>query len=456
MEIVSASVYLLYIFFIRYRGKNIGKKAILLRLSLEKLGSVFIKLGQMLALRPDFLSDAYCNELYKLLDQVPVFLKQQVEEIIQQELKSKTDKLFFEFDFVPVASASFAQVHKAKLENGEIVAVKIQRPNIKKNVDSDIALLKKIAWIVDFIFRPANKFINIINEFELWTRDELNYEIEAKNIETFNHFESLINDGIRGPKVFKKLSSSKILTMEFIEGFSLAQIIQAERNKDRNIQKKLLAWKFKGNEVVNKLMRNSLEMSHIHGFFHADPHPANIIFNKKQELIYIDFGIVGILSKTERILILRYLRSMLTGNSGSAFNALLALCTDYPINKLEEVRQGYDKISQKLNETFKSTTYLEQQKRSGPILVEALNLLQKNNFKVSISLIRYFKAFETIEGLIFSLYPRLQVKSMAKEFRRVSIISIIDSLPLVFEESGVNDIVYKIITAIEDGFLLKK
>lgn len=456
-EIIRVLIFLLWIFYVRYRGKkNDEKKAVALRLSFEKLGSVFIKFGQMLALRPDYLSDTYCNELYKLLDQVPAFSKEQVMEVIQQELKSNTDELFIDFNFIPVASASFAQVHKAKLENGDLVAVKIQRPHIKRNVNSDIALLKMIAWVGDFIFRPANKFVTIINEFELWTKDELQYEIEAKNIETFNYFESLINNGIRGPKVYRKYSSSKILTMEFIEGYSLAQIIQAVREKNLDIQKKLTAWKFKGDEIVNKLMRNSLEMSHIHGFFHADPHPANIIYNKNKELIYIDFGIVGVLSKPERILVLRYLRSMLTGNSNDAFEALLALCVEYQTSNLEKVRVGYEIVSKRLKETFDSKTYLEQQKKSGPILIEALHLFQKNNFKVSMSLVRYFKAFETIEGLIFSLHPQLQVKNMAKEFRRVSILSIIDSLPNALEEKGIDGIVLKVITAIEDGFLLKK
>lgn len=456
-EIVS--VFLSFSFYIfiwsKIKKGSEEKQAIFLRQSLEKLGSVFIKLGQMLALRPDFLSDVYCIELYKLLDKVPPFPKHYVEEIINKELNSTISEFFSKFDFTPVASASFAQVHKAHLKDGSIVAVKVQRPNVKKNVDSDLSLLRKIALIADVIFKPANKMTKIVEEFEVWTKDELNYELEATNIERFNDLENVVKDGIRGPKVYQKYSTQKVLVMEYVDGFSLSQIIQAKRDKNTAILNKIKSLGFDGKLVVNKLIRNTLEMSHIHGFFHADPHPANVIFNEKGELIFIDFGIIGTLSRKERVLILRYLRSMLTGNSNDAFNSLVSLCGENTPNNLAEVRKGYDLISEKLVSTFDSKTYLAQQKQSGPILVEVLNLLQRNGFKVPVGIVRYFKAFETIEGLIFALYPELQIKNMVKEFRRVSILNIIDSLPTTLEEKSLNDIMLKLISSIEDGLLLR-
>ena len=177
------------------------------------------------------------------------------------------------------------------------------------------------------------------------------------------------------------------------------------------------------------MIRNTLEMSHIHGFFHADPHSANIIFTRDKEVVFIDFGIMGTLSKRERILILKYLRSMMTGNSTESINTLITLCGVYSSDNLNAVKSEYDLLVKKITDTFDAKTYLEQQKQSGPILVESLNLLQRNGFKVPVSIVRYFKGFETIEGLIFALYPELQIKNMVKEFRRVSIMNIIDSLP---------------------------
>ncbi len=455
-EIFSVSLPLGWAMFVRLR-KNGGtsKKAVLLRESLEKLGSVFIKLGQMLALRPDVIPDTYCNELYKLLDEVPSFPKSQVEEVIRQELGSDTDELFSEFDSTPVASASFAQVHKATLKNGTIVAVKVQRPNAKKLVESDLSILRKIASLVDMLFRPSNKLSNIVEEFESWTKDELNYELEATNIEKFNEVEKLVKDGIRGPKVYRKFSTPRVLTMEYVDGFNLSHIIRSNKERNSATLKELKLLGFNGKEIVSHLIRNTLEMSHIQGFFHADPHPANIIFTKNKELVFIDFGIMGTLSKRERILILKYLRSMMTGNSTESFNTLITLCGVYSSDNLNAVKSEYDLLVKKITDTFDAKTYLEQQKQSGPILVESLNLLQRNGFKVPVSIVRYFKGFETIEGLIFALYPELQIKNMVKEFRRVSIMNIIGSLPESLEEKGLNDIVLKLIDSIEDGLLLK-
>ena len=454
--ILSVSLRLGWAIFVRLRkNDDISKRATLLRESLEKLGSVFIKLGQMLALRPDVISDIYCNELYKLLDEVPSFPKSQVEEVIREELGHDTGKLFNEFDSTPVASASFAQVHKATLKNGTIVAVKVQRPNAKELVESDLSILRKIAWLVDILFRPSNKLSNIVEEFESWTKDELNYELEATNIEKFNEVEKLVKDGIRGPKVYRKFSTPRVLTMEYIDGFNLSHIIRSKKEKNSATLKELELLGFDGKEIVSHLIRNTLEMSHIHGFFHADPHPANIIFTRDKELVFIDFGIMGTLSKRERILILKYLRSMMTGNSTESINTLITLCGVYSSDNLNAVKSEYDLLVKKITDTFDAKTYLEQQKQSGPILVESLNLLQRNGFKVPVSIVRYFKGFETIEGLIFALYPELQIKNMVKEFRRVSIMNIIDSLPESLEEKGLNEIVLKLIGSIEDGLLLK-
>lgn len=455
-EILSVSLPLGWAIFIKLRKNgDTSRKAILLRESLEKLGSVFIKLGQMLALRPDVISDIYCNELYKLLDEVPSFPKSQVEEVIREELGNDTGKLFNEFDSTPIASASFAQVHKATLKNGTIVAVKVQRPNAKKLVESDLSILRKIAWLVDMLFRPSNKLSNIVEEFESWTKDELNYELEATNIEKFNEVEKLVKDGIRGPKVYRKFSTPRVLTMEYINGFNLSHIIRSKKEKNSATLKELELLGFDGKEIVSHLIRNTLEMSHIHGFFHADPHPANIIFTRDKELMFIDFGIMGTLSKRERILILKYLRSMMTGNSTESFNTLITLCEVYSSDNLNAVKSEYELLVKKITDTFDAKTYLEQQKQSGPILVESLNLLQRNGFKVPVSIVRYFKGFETIEGLIFALYPELQIKNMVKEFRRVSIMNIVDSLPESLEKKGLNEIVLKLIGSIEDGLLLK-
>ena len=161
------------------RNQFVSKtNAVLIRKSLERLGSVFVKLGQMLALRPDFIPPVFCDELYKLLDQVPPFESKMAMDILKHELGNNFSKLL-ELEPVPTASASFAQVHRAKLDNGDVVAVKIQRPGMELVVHRDLGIMKFLAHLVDFWFRPTNKLINIVEEFEIWTKDELDYSLEA-------------------------------------------------------------------------------------------------------------------------------------------------------------------------------------------------------------------------------------------------------------------------------------
>lgn len=421
------------------------KNAVLIRKTLERLGSVFIKFGQMLALRPDFISPIFCDELYSLLDNVPPFDSNQASAILKQELGDNYSKIL-DFESKPLASASFAQVHRAKLKNGDFIAIKIQRPDVYDLVQKDLTILRFLAKSFDILFRPTNSLTNIVAEFESWTQDELDYELEANNIEKFNKVSELVSDGFRGPKVLKELSTSKILTMEYIEGYSLTQIISLVK---QNNFKKLKQIAFNGKEVISKLIRNILETSHVHGFFHADPHPANIIFSSNKKLVFIDFGICGSLSKKERVLLLRYFRELLTGKANESLDSLLELCEQPVLLNINEVRHTYDVLIDKFMNTIEEKTYLEQQIKSGPIFAETLNLLQRNGVKMPVSIVRYFKAFETVEGLIFALYPELQIKDMVKEFRRVSIINIVDALPSKLDENIIISLVNKLIDSLE-------
>ena len=197
-----------------------------------------------------------------------------------------------------------------------------------------------------------------------------------------------------------------------------------------------------------------LEASHSHGFFHADPHPANIIFTPEKELIFIDFGIVGHLTKKERVLILRYFRNLMAGNAEGSFDSLLELGSHKQLNNISQIKKTYRALVDQFVATFNAKTYLDQQIKSGPILTQTLRLMQSNGLKLPVSIIRYFKAFETVEGLIFALYPELQIQDMLKEFRRVSIINIIDSLPAKLNKKSINSLMFKLIDSLEEKLLL--
>lgn len=247
---------------------------------LEELGPTFIKLGQILSTRPDLLPKPLFRELEKLQDEIPPFGKP--EDAIRRELGSPPDKLFASFDRKPVAAASVGQVHRAVLKSGDVVAVKVQRPDIEKTVSVDMEILIDIAHLMEKympesrIYRPRA----IIREFSRIMEDELDYTKEARNAERF--FRNFAGDRtVRIPKVYAGFSSKRVLTMEFIEGVKVSDVKGIERMK---VDRKKIA-----RVGAGAIMKEFL----VDGFFHADPHPGNVLVTPDGRLSFIDFGIVG-------------------------------------------------------------------------------------------------------------------------------------------------------------------
>ena len=266
---------------------------------IEQLGPTFIKLGQILSLRPDFIPTEYCDELRKLQDKVPPFSFEEVKKIVEQELGQPISKVFSQFSEQPIASASIAQVHKAKLKNGKLVAVKVQRPNLKDRIEQD---LRVVSWVADYMeqkwekcrpYRPKK----LAQEFSDWTRREIDFRNEAK-------YASEIRENFKGnrnaviPEVYWDYTTKCVLTMQMLEGCNMYDDKCLKKNK---INRAKLA------TTGAKLM---FEQAIVHGTFHGDPHPGNLLAIKNNRLGFLDFGIIGRLPKDTRkklLLILSHL-----------------------------------------------------------------------------------------------------------------------------------------------------
>ncbi len=260
-----------------------------LRALLEKLGPTFVKLGQILSLRPDFVGEDLSRELSGLQSDVAPFPFEQVEKIIIAELGKSPDRLFRAFDRQPAGAASLAQVHHAYLEDGTEVAVKVQRPEVRKVMEQDIHLLSYLARLAEaFIpdIRPYNP-VQVVGEFADWTRRELDFTVEGHNAERFRYaFKD--NPHIKIPLVYWQFSSPRVLTMEYIHGVRADDLAGIERSGlDRR-------------ELALRGVDAQLQQILIDGFFHADPHPGNSFAIKGNGLCFYDFGIVGYLSETQR------------------------------------------------------------------------------------------------------------------------------------------------------------
>jgi ubiquinone biosynthesis protein len=257
-----------------------------IKLALTDLGPTFVKFGQIMSTRPDLIPRDLVEELETLQDRVAEIPLADVRAVIVKELGAPPEELFADFDGKPLASASIAQVHRAKLKSGEEVVVKVQRPGIKRKIESDINILYFLARQIEGIFPEVRLFnmMGMISEFEQSIARETDFEIEAQNIERFQkNFEG--SETIHIPKVYRALSTTEVLTLELIQGKKVKQLI-AEGSDLTPLAKNFLDAAF--------------QMLYVDGFFHGDAHPGNMFIMPDGRIALIDFGMVGRLNQEMR------------------------------------------------------------------------------------------------------------------------------------------------------------
>lgn len=266
-----------------------------LRLVLEELGPTYIKLGQVLSNRPGLIPDELVEELSKLQDAVPPFVYLQVEQAFIEDYGKKPEDVFKSFDSTPIASASIAQVHVAYLKSGEKVAVKVQRPEINDIIRADIEVLKDIAALMMrseelSSLRPKE----LVAAFERSILSELNFNEEARHL---SRFEELFKEDklVVTPKPFLNLCSKNILTMEFLEGTKISKL---DELKSEGHDLKALA-----RNGFDAYFKQIFEW----GYFHADPHPGNLIILPDQRIGILDFGMVGRISEKDRKALIEFI-----------------------------------------------------------------------------------------------------------------------------------------------------
>ena len=247
----------------------------------EELGTTFIKFGQILSTRPDIVGDDIANELAKLQDAVPQDSFESIKQEIEYELDRPIGEVFLEFSEVPVASASIAQVHQATLHDGTLVAVKVQRPNIIEQIKKDVTIMRYLGGLLErrvSDFRYYN-VSGVIDEFERAIVKELDFELEARNMEKFRtYFRN--NSKICTPKNYEEYSTMRVLTMEFIDGVKITEMEKSHIKAD-------------GPSIARIGAQCYFQQIFKYGFFHGDPHPGNLLIKDNNTLCFIDFGIMG-------------------------------------------------------------------------------------------------------------------------------------------------------------------
>ena len=292
---------------------------------LEAMGPTYVKLGQVLAGRPDLLPDPYLKALARLQDQVKPFPYEDVERIVMSELGVRISKAFSSFEPVPIAAASLGQVHAATLRDGRAVVVKVQRPNIRPQIAEDFEVLAQIAGFFDehTALGQRYRFLSVLDEFRTTIQQELNYEREAQNLvkvgENLAEFET-----IQVPQPVMDYCTSSVLTMDYVRGRKITKLGPLARLE------------MNGAPLADDLFRAYLKQVLVDGLFHADPHPGNVFITDDMHIALLDLGMVGHTAPQMQESLLKLLLAVSEGKGEEAAEIVIRFSEKLPdFNALE-------------------------------------------------------------------------------------------------------------------------
>jgi len=371
-----------------------------LRCALEELGPTYVKLGQLLSIRPDLLGPDYITELEKLQNEVSAFSYDEVLEVCRES------GLFLERDFksvnpIPLAAASIAQVHVAVLNNGVKVVLKVQRPGIEKIIDTDLMILADMGRLLErrTSWGKLYQLSKIVDELGGALRNELNFEQEARNADLFRtNYQHDRN--VQIPRVYWEYSSQRVLTLEYLDGIKISDFAGLKKAH------------YSTSQIAKNLLEALFKQIYEEGFFHADPHPGNIAISSSQQIIFYDFGQVGVIDEVLKEHCIDLLLGMVRYDVNGVTRALLSIGISSQYVNREELRRDVAKLEQKYYGLPLA------QIRLGVALAELLELSTRYQVRIPAELSLLVKMLMTIESIISQLDPQLSIVDIAEPYGR--------------------------------------
>ncbi len=380
------------------RGRTRGQRA---RAMLDELGPTFVKFGQLMSTRPDIVPPDVLVELRGLQDSAQPESFEAVRGVVEEELGLRLERVFAEFDEEPLAAASIGQVHGARLPGGESVVVKVQRPDAERQLNADVRLLHQVARVASDRVKRL-QFIDLVgavDEFKRTVRRELDYEIEARNAEVFRrNFAS--DERVQIPCVYWRYTTQRVLTMERVVGtplvhFNLHELGGAERR-----------------QLAQRIAETWMEMLFVHGFFHADPHPANIFVQGPDALGLVDFGMTEQLAPRDREAAVRLLMDIVNQDAERLPRRLRALGVRFPRAMEEEVAEQLGIILQR----YSASSLGELDARA--VLHDIFQTIYRLDITLPSRWVMLDKTLATLAGVGAEIDPDFNVFAVAEPYAR--------------------------------------
>ncbi len=370
-----------------------------IRMACEELGPTFVKSAQVLSNRPDLLPEELIFEFQKLQSQVRPFPYEEVKQIIEEELGQSINDVFREFNEKPIGSASIGQVHKAVLHDGREVVIKVRRPNVDTIIKTDISIMKEVVRRGNNYFEKQGiiNAMDVVEALEKTMSKELDYTNEARNIEQFRHFYRKY-DYFYAPKVFRELSTRKIMIMEYVDACKITDTSQ------------LIAWGLNPEKIAEKGMQLYMMQIFEYGFFHADPHPGNVLIRQDGTICLIDFGMMGKLTKRDKSAFAGIFISMAREDARSMAMYFRQLT-------IEDNIQDMRTLENDLSELIDDFAHLDVAESNMAELAERLQkVIYENRMRVPGAIFLILRALAILEGIGKTIAPHFNTQKFIEPY----------------------------------------